>query len=242
MQKKLKNKTKRKIAIAIIIIGIIVLICPYILEKITQNQMNDSINDFFEKTSQIKNEEKETETSNKNEKYLNELYQEMEKYNKNLYENGQNIVDAFSYQNTNFDLTKYNLTENIIGTISIPKINIQIPLYLGSTEENLNKGAAILGQTSMPLGQVNSNTVIAAHRGLITHQMFRNIDKLQIGDKVEITTFWDTLNYEVSEIEIINPSDISKVLIQKGKDMITLVTCHPYRINTQRYIVYCKRK
>ncbi len=72
-------------------------------------------------------------------------------------------------------------------------------------------------------------------------KMFRNLDKLEIGDIVYIQNFKEELKYEVSEIKIIDPDDIDELLIQDNKDMISLVTCHPYRINTKRYVVYCYR-
>lgn len=224
---------RKKISIIIIIIGILILVYPYFLEIKTKKNIEQTIDEF------ISNEKKQ---SNESSEHLKDLYLEMEKYNKDLVLNGQNIVDAFSYNNIDFDLSKYGFKEKIIGTINIPKINIELPLYLGSTKENLNKGATILGQTSMPLGKTNSNTVIAAHRGLAKHQMFRHIDKLEVGDEIKITTFWDELYYKVSNIKIINPSDYNQVLIEEGKDKVTLLTCHPYRINTKRYVVYCERK
>ena len=227
-----KNLRKR-ISVIIIIIGVLILVYPYFLEIKTKQDMKQTINEF------ISTEKKQDSKSNR---YLEELYLEMEKYNDEIAFNGQNIIDAFSYNNIDFDLSKYGLKENIIGTINIPKINIELPLYLGSTKENLNKGATILGQTSMPLGKTNSNTVIAAHRGLAKHQMFRHIDKLEIGDEVKLTTLWDELYYEVKNTKIIDPSEYNQVLIEKGKDKLTLITCHPYRINTQRYVVYCERK
>ena len=224
---------RKKISVIIIIIGVLILVYPYFLKIKTKQDMEQTINEF------ISTEKKQDGDSNI---YLEELYLEMEKYNDDLAFNGQNIIDAFSYNNINFDLSKYGLKENIIGTINIPKINIELPLYLGSTKENLNKGATILGQTSMPLGKTSSNTVIAAHRGLTKHQMFRHIDKLEIGDEVKLTTLWDELYYEVKNTKIIDPSEYNQVLIEKDKDRLTLITCHPYRINTQRYVVYCERK
>ena len=71
--------------------------------------------------------------------------------------------------------------------------------------------------------------------------MFRNIHKLEIGDEVIITNLWEILKYKVSEIKIIDPTDISEILIKPSKDLVTLITCHPYRINTRRYVVVCER-
>jgi len=71
--------------------------------------------------------------------------------------------------------------------------------------------------------------------------MFREIEKLKIGDEIFITNLWETMTYKVEKIEIISPDEINKIRIQEGKDMVTLVTCHPYPHNYQRYLVYCER-
>ena len=83
--------------------------------------------------------------------------------------------------------------------------------------------------------------VIAAHNGWYGKILFRHLNQLQLGDEVQITNFWETLTYEVIDVEIIKPDDISKVLIQEGEDLLTLMTCHPYGKNTERYLVYAKR-
>ena len=172
---------------------------------------------------------------------IDPLLLDMKEFNENLYKNGQEVYDPFSLERIDFNLVKYGYTDNMIGKITIPKINVELPIYLGATEANLQQGAAHLSQTSLPTGDINSNVVIAAHRGLIKHPMFDGIVKLVEGDEVIITNFWEDLKYKVESIEIIDPDDSGKILIQDGKDMVTLVTCHPYRVNTHRYVVYCVR-
>ena len=118
----------------------------------------------------------------------------------------------------------------------------KLPLYLGATMENMRKGATIMGQTSLPLGKRDSNCVIAAHRGYQGILYFRDIEELKIGDLVIIRNPWERLRYKVTKIKVIDPYDTDKILIQKGKDMITLLTCHPYRGHGKyRYLVYCER-
>lgn len=99
-----------------------------------------------------------------------------------------------------------------------------------------------MGQTSLPLGKRDSNCVIAAHRGYQGIPYFRDIEELKIGDLVIIRNPWERLRYKVTKIKVIDPYDTDKILIQKGKDMITLLTCHPYRGHGKyRYLVYCER-
>lgn len=235
----MRSKINRIIAICIIIAGIVLLIYPLFIKTVTTNQINNSINNFVGIINQIQGNSDNTETSNN---ILDDLYNKMKEYNKNLNENGQQIIDAFSYETPSFDLKEYGLEENIIGTLKIPKINLELPIYLGATTENLSKGATHLSQTSIPLGEKNSNVVIAAHRSLVRNQFFKNIDKLTVGDEVIISTFWDTLTYKVTIKKVISPYDLSEILIKKNRDLVTLVTCHPYGKTTERYVVFCERK
>lgn len=195
--------------------------------------------------NQIYNKEVETQFNDFEEKYSNEntqaLYEYMKAYNENLFKNHQNtLVDPFSYTQNKIDLSEYGIDDGIVGYITISKMNISLPILLGASEKNMLHGATHLTETSYPIGGENTNCVIAAHRGT-TIVMFRNIQLLEVGDKVEIRNFCETLDYEVSEIEIINPTDVDKLLIREGEDMVTLITCHPYRSNAQRYVVFCKR-
>ena len=152
------------------------------------------------------------------------------------------LCDAFSYQQNVFNFQSYGIYEDMIGYIKIDAMNIEVPLYIGANEENLRKAAVVLSQTSMPIGGENTNCVIAAHRGGYNGQaMFRDIEVLKQGDIIEITNLWETLQYEVAKCIVITPDDIDAVKIIPGQDMVTLVTCHPYGNNYQRYVVYCTR-
>jgi len=171
------------------------------------------------------------------------LYELMAEYNQRLFDTRQSdLVDPFSYEQPNFDLSQFGIEdEDMIGYISIPRMNVDLPIFLGASDENLLRGAAHMTQTSLPLGGLNTNSAIAAHRGMGTAAMFRDIHLLEIGDEIFITNFHGTLRYAVVEIRIVWPSEISVVHIQPGRDLITLVSCHPYRRNYQRYIVFAER-
>ena len=175
--------------------------------------------------------------------YLADLYAAMEAYNQGLYENGQaGFRDAWSYQEPSFDLTQWGLEDGgMVGYLEIPRMGIVLPIYLGASTANMEKGAVHLSQTSLPIGGVNTNSVIAAHRGYYGAEMFRHIDQLEIGDEVLVNNLWEELTYQVSEIRVIRPNETDQVLIQEGRDLVTLVSCHPYPYNYQRYVVYCER-
>lgn len=188
-----------------------------------------------------------TESSNSSEQtesppQYQDLYRSMCDYNNEIFKNGQkDLKDAWSYQAEIYDLSKYGMDTDIFGLVSIPKLDVEMPLYLGANYYNLDRGFAQLSQTSMPIGGNNSNCVIAGHRGWHSEPYLIDIEDLEIGDSVFIQNPWETLEYRVSEIKLIYPHEVEQLYIQKGKDMVTLLTCHPYRVNSHRYIVYCER-
>ena len=219
--------------IALLLISIFLLTYPFLTQKIYEKEAGKVIEEF--EGSLRAAEERDPD-------FLEDLFQEMQAYNRKLYESGQkDLSDPFAYQNVDFSLKDWGFDEEIIGSIVIPRMEIELPLYLGASEEHMKKGAAHLSMTSLPVGGANTNAVIAAHRGYSRAAMFRDIEKLQIGDEVTIRNFHDDLTYKVAEIKIIKPTEINEVLIRPGRDLVTLITCHPYMHNYQRYVVYCER-
>lgn len=173
---------------------------------------------------------------------MEQLLRAVQEYNLQLFESGQeNLTDPWSYQQSGLDLKAYGMDDNIIGVLTVPKMEIELPIYLGASSENMAKGAALMGQTSFPISGENSNAVLAGHRGWKGIPMFREIERLQTGDTLTIQNFWETLTYQVTDIKILMPDDIEAVLIQPDKNMVTLITCHPYTKNVRRYVVYCEQ-
>lgn len=172
-----------------------------------------------------------------------ELWDGLWSYNENLYKTSQiGMENAASLSETAFYLAEYGLDSEVFGVLSIPAIDLCMPLYLGATRENMAQGAAIMGYTSIPIGSPNSNTVICGHRGWNGAAYFLHIDKIQIGDMVIITNLWEEMNYQVTGTQIISPDDLDAVKIQPGKDMITLLSCHPVASGgKQRYLVFCEK-
>lgn len=172
-----------------------------------------------------------------------ELWADMVRYNETIYTQGQTGLScAYDYQQPSFRLSDYGLDSEVFGVISIPAMDLEMPIYLGATEQHMADGAAHLSQTSLPIGGENTNCVIAGHRGYNGASYFRYIDKLQVGDTVSVTNLWETLHYRVAEIKIIDPNAVTEILIQPGRELLTLLTCHPYASGgRQRYVVYCER-
>lgn len=173
-----------------------------------------------------------------------ELYAAMQAYNEKIAAEGQReLRDPWAYTVPALDFSAYGLDEDAaIGVLQIPSIDVRLPIYSGASSEHLNKGAALLSQTSFPIGGADTNAVIGAHRGWGGEDFLRSIEDVQCGDEVTITNYWGTLHYTVAEIKIIRPNEISQVLIQPDRDLLTVFTCHPYASGGEyRYLLICER-
>lgn len=172
-----------------------------------------------------------------------ELWLDMQAYNKGLYESGQaGLSDPSAYETPSFNLADYGIPEEVFGVISIPKLDVELPLYLGATGAHMADGAAHMTQTSLPIGGENTNSVIAGHRGWKGAAYFLYIPRLEQGDIVQVTNLWETLTYKVVETKIIYPDKVEAIHIQPGRELLTLLTCHPPASGgKQRYLVFCER-
>ena len=222
----MRRKIINIVGIIFLISGIGSLLYPEIISYLKQKQSDQAVKELTQERSQTKQDDP--------------LYQKAVRYNRKIFHVKQTgLKDVFSYRTAPIILRN---EKNTFGYVKIPKMKQKLPLYLGATMENMRKGAAIMGQTSLPLGQKDSNCVIAAHRGYQGIPYFRDIEELKTGDRVIIKNPWETLDYKVTKIKVIDPYDTDKILIQKEKDMVTLLTCHPYRGHGKyRYVVYCMR-
>lgn len=228
----MKEKILIIISIILILVGISMFCFPHVSNFVYEKGVERDKEEFVEKISKDENEE-----------LLEKLYKKLQKENQKLYEDMQNnLVDPFSYEQQAIDLNEYGIDNNVIGYINIPKMNIELPILLGANSSNMLKGAVHLTETSYPIGGINTNSVIAGHRGYGKATLFRHIEKLEIGDEIYIKNFKEELTYVVYDIKIIEPDDVSELKVQDGEDIITLITCHPYRVNSHRYIVKAKRK
>lgn len=178
----------------------------------------------------------------KNDITAEELYWEMKEYNQRLVADGQELVDVWSYEETPIELKHLKDANQVIGYIEIPDMKVKLPLLIGASEENLAKGAGILSETSMPVGGENTNCVIAAHRGWKGSPYFQYIENMKNGSIVYLYTLWETRIYKAVDAKIVDSFDLDSILIQEEKDMVTLMSCHPYGVpgGKFRYLVYCE--
>ena len=127
--------------------------------------------------------------------------------------------------------------DEMMGSVEIPKINIKIPIYHTTEEEFMKKGAGHLEGSSLPVGGANTHAVISAHRGLPSASLFTDLDQMKVGDHFLLHVLDETLCYEVDKISVVKPEDTSALAVEDGQDLVTLLTCTPYGVNTERLLV-----
>ena len=223
------RKTSLVLAVLLAVAGTCVMLWPVVTGYRLQANTDEAVQSFLEER--------------KPEQQYPELLAALQEYNRQLYAEKQcNLTDLEACEEPAADLTAYGIEDEIIGVLEIPAMELTMPVYLGASDAHLAAGAAVLGNTSAPIGGDNTNCVIAGHRGWRGADYFRHIDFLQVGDTVTLTNLWETLTYTVADIQIIQPHEVDKIKIQQGRDLLTLITCHPYASGgRQRYVVCCKR-
>ena len=153
------------------------------------------------------------------------------------------ILDAFDESSEEYILTHpYDtllnpLGDYVMGYIEIPKIDVSLPIYHGVGNEALKKGAGHIEGTSLPIGGESTHAVLSGHRGLPGRKLFTDLDLIEVGDQFYLKVLNDTLAYEVDQILTVLPHEISDLDIVPGQDLVTLVTCTPYGVNTHRLLV-----
>ena len=178
--------------------------------------------------------------ASKSEEELNGYIAEAMQYNEGLLESNVTLNDAFSSGGSSDEtyLSLLSLSpDGVMGTIEIPSIHVTLPIYHGTSSKVLEEGAGHLEGSSLPVGGTGSHAVLSAHSGLPEKRLFSDIDQLAVGDHFKLLVYGLKLEYEVDDIRVVEPWDTSYLSIQPDKDMVTLVTCTPYGINSHRLFV-----
>lgn len=240
---------KRLIVVMLLVFAISLATCfyPKINGAIMDGNMEETVRSITERIEKAR-QEYETgidlshEWSDEIPRYNEALWDAMVAYNETIWEQKQSgLSDPWAYQQSSFALEEYGLEGEAFGVLTIPALDLAMPLYLGASEEHMAAGAAHLTQTSLPIGGINTNCVIAGHCGWRGATYFRHLTDLQPGDKVYVLNLWETLTYTVTETRVIDPDDITEILIRPGKDMLTLFTCYG-RSGSRRFTVFCERQ
>lgn len=225
VKKRKKNKKRNWPFVLIFIVGLLILLYPRFSMWYYRIDSNNIIKVFDSEKSKLTSDE------------IQRRMELAKGYNLSL----NNVIGDDPYDdiivNGRKEYARMLQIKEYIGHIQIPKIKEDIPMYAGTTEEVLQKGAGHLEGTSLPIGGENTHSVITAHTGLPTAKLFTNLDKVEIGDKFYVHNFAEILAYEVDQIKVVEPSNFNDLLIVKDKDYVTLLTCTPYMINTHRLLV-----
>lgn len=175
---------------------------------------------------------------------LKEEKEKAQTYNENL--SGDPVHDPFVFGSGYALPENYkevlNLSEDgIMGYIQIPKISVDLPIYHGTSEEVLEKGVGHIQNTSVPIGGSSTHSVLTGHTGLPNAELFTRLDELVVGDVFYIHILNERLAYKVYEIKVVLPDNIDELRITSGEDLVTLVTCTPYGVNSHRLLVKAER-
>ena len=173
-------------------------------------------------------------------KQTEQIWNEAVNYNKNHKENfikEDVFTNLKKHTKSKYD-SHLNISKNgVMGTIVIPKINVEIPIYHGTGEKELQTGVGHMEGTSLPVGGTSSHCVLSAHRGLPSAKLFTDLDKMKKGDLFFLHILDKTLAYKVEDIFTVKPNETDNLSLVEGKDYVTLLTCTPYAVNTHRLLV-----
>ena len=220
----MKFVKNNKVLIIICIISFLFFLYPFVAEYWNAKHSNHIIYEY----GNIINEYDEEK--------VKEILEEAREYNKSL------LDRKSSFSLTDEQKIKYNSILNIdnggnIGYITIDAIDVNIPIYHGISDFTLKNNVGHLEWSSLPVGGESTHAVLSAHSGLIDSRLFTDLNKLKIGDKFVIHVLNERLVYEVDQIKTVEPDNNDDLIIEEGKDLVTLITCTPYGINTHRLLV-----
>lgn len=229
------KKRRLFISILLIIVGIVMTFYSFIVNSINDRHNSTILNSYDKKVEEMEQSD------------IDKLIAKAQSYNESLVKTDVVITDPFAPDNSHrFLLKEYesmlNVGNDLLCYVEIPCINVYLPVYHGTSDEVLKKGAGHIEGTSIPIGGTSTHSVIAAHSGLSTARMFSDLEKVTYGDVFYIHYLGKTISYKVDKITVVEPDDTSQLYIEKGKDYVTLLTCTPYGINDHRLCVRGVRK
>lgn len=201
---------------------------PFISNMVAQRHASQVVKDY------------ETNVEQMDEEKIDAMKEAAKKYNEQL----SNVVSVDDENENNEQGESYADLLNIgesLGYITIPKIDVNLPIYNGTSQDVLSKGVGHMEQSSYPLGGESTHCVLTGHRGLPSAVLFTDLDKLEIGDEFYLHVLDEILAYKVDQIKVVEPNESGDLEIIDGKDYCTLVTCTPYAINSHRLLVRGER-
>ena len=229
----MKRKIKLGLLYGLALLAILILLYPFVSQLYYYEKSSGLIEEFEEDVYRLKeNEEKER-------------IELARIYNEAIINRNQVILEDPFYEDkidkASEEYAKMLELNEMIGILTIPSLKEKMPVYAGLSNKVLSKGVGHMTGTSLPIGGKDTHAVLTAHRGLPEARLFTDLDKVGKGDVFSFTNLHETLHYRVIDIYTIEPEDFSKVLVEKGKDYMTLLTCTPYMINSHRLLLRAER-
>ena len=226
----MKNKILPIIAVVILIAAACAALYPTVSQRLNLLMSESAITHYNDTVDTLSAVEKARQLA------------AAEEYNRGLEERVADSFSAEAFESDESYMGILDVTENgQIGTIDIPTIDCRLPIYHGSGEDMLTKGAVHLAGTAFPVGSDSARSVISAHTAYPGKIFFDRLTEVKIGDGFSVTVLGDTYDYKVVEINTVQPDETEYLLPESGRDLITLVTCTPYSVNTHRLLVTGER-
>lgn len=210
------------------------LLYPWISNYLYENRADGEVSAYEEQVEKTDDSEKQ------------EILRKAREYNNILTESKVQLTDPFDEGEAEESGLDYNNILNVngdgmMGFIDIPKINVYLPVYHGTSKVVLESGIGHLEGSSLPVGGENTHAVLSGHTGLSTKKLFTDLTEIKEDDLFFLHVLGDVLAYKVISVDIVEPEDTTLLSIQKGKDLVTLITCTPYGVNTHRLLVTGER-
>lgn len=210
------------------------LLYPWISNYLYENRADGEVSAYEEQVEKTDDSEKQ------------EILKKAREYNNILTESKVQLTDPFDEEEAKDNGLDYNNILNVngdgmMGFIDIPKINVYLPVYHGTSKVVLESGIGHLEGSSLPVGGENTHAVLSGHTGLSTKKLFTDLTEIKEDDLFFLHVLGDVLAYKVISVDIVEPEDTTLLSIQKGKDLATLITCTPYGVNTHRLLVTGER-
>ncbi|HCW73518.1 MAG TPA: class C sortase [Clostridiaceae bacterium] len=226
-----RNWVQKLVLAIVFLIGLSIFLYPTVMDFISSQKQEKAIQEYSEYLKDLESQE------------IARLKREALDYNEKLMR-GATITDPFAENRPQEAGVSYmdmlNIGE-VMAYLEIPEIDVYLPIYHGTSDDVLNNGLGHIEQTSLPIGGAGTNSVLTGHRGLPQAKMFRNLDEVEVGDVFYVHSLNEVMAYKVFETVIVPPYDIEKLRIDDEKDVVTLITCDPYMINTNRLLVRGER-
>ena len=221
---KKKDRLTNIALVLVLVIGLSLLLYPSVSNWWNKRVSSHAVASYMDYVGVIDNEE------------YNQMLEDARLYNQSLLQrrNEYALTEQLQVQ---YDQLLNVGGKGVIGYVEIPVINVELPVYHGISDPVLQVAAGHLDWTSLPVGGESTHCAISGHRGLPSAKLFTDLDKVAVGDLILIHVLDEVLTYEVDQIKIVDPDVTEDLLIQEGKDLLTLITCTPYGINTHRLLV-----